>query len=595
MRYLKFSILSGIALFAVAMFFLSRSINGFLEVSNESEQVATDSALELSLSEPGEFPELNLDFPAGSNESPEKPESVLESQTSQTDNKPSTQKTPGQVSGQPKVRLLTTVPNQTGTVPELNILLLSQTTREQRTTLIEELIRLDADLVRHVAIAAGLQQDQSSGVRRKVQQIALSGSAPGQTISAGYSPRQHPTLGGSFLVHQQQTTQIVATYRGISIKFSGTPLQNGQLHQTVKVVPANTNTLMPATVISQNLVAIDLPAQLSQAVSNQSVPAVKLSEVGEFQPAEIVKLTGAGLVIGLNGTGDRNISAEAIRALKSSLNAMNIDQRSIKTPIQSGNLANVSIVVYIPNQGVSRGKQLECYVSAATPGVDLTGGYLLPTTMIISGSKNSKADAMAMGSVQTDQSKQKSQAMIARGAQLLTDVNPRLVSGQGIPHLKFFLNADSHTPQLSTLITRQINQFLQSEKQLNSKAMLQSSSLIMISLPHNDPQQAHHLATQLLSLSLPLQSGTPEAEPPQVIIESRTGKLQTRGNVLLQSAFVNQQDLILEVGTSTQNGTTNGADLLALMQHLQIPQQTQIQLLLQLQQQGKINAPLLRQ
>ncbi|MCA9007666.1 MAG: hypothetical protein KDA70_20515, partial [Planctomycetaceae bacterium] len=87
----------------------------------------------------------------------------------------------------------------------------------------------------------------------------------------------------------------------------------------------------------------------------------------------------------------------------------------------------------------------------------------------------------------------------------------------------------------------------------------------------------------------------PSSQQPQVIIESSTGKLQTRGNVLLQPAFVNQQDLVLEIGASTQNAASSGADLVALLQHLQIPQQTQIQLLLQLQQQGKINATLLRQ
>ncbi|WP_417390073.1 flagellar basal body P-ring protein FlgI [Gimesia sp.] len=591
MRYFKFSILSGIALFAVAMFFLSRSIDGFLEVNNDSEQVAADSDLERSLSEPGEFPEFNLDFPAGANESQEKPESAADSQPG----KLTAPKAPGQISGKSNSRLLTASSNQTGTVPELNLQVLAQTTREQRTTLIEELIRLDADLVRQVAITAGIQQERSPGSRPPVQQIALSGTAPGQMISAGYSPSQNPTLRESFLVQQQQPTQIVAAYRGITIKLPGTPVQNGQLHQKIKVVPANTNTLMPATVLSQNLVALDLPAQLSQAVSSQNVTAVKLSELGEFQPAEIVKLTGTGLVIGLKGTGDRNISAEAIRALKSSMNAMNIDQRSIKTPIQAGNLANVSIVVYIPNQGVSRGKQLECYITATSPGVDLTGGYLLPTTLNIPGHPSPNADAMAMGSVQTDQIKQKSQAMIASGAQLLTDVNPRLVSGQGIPHLKFFLNSESHSPQLSDLITRQINQFLQAEKHLNSKAMLQSSSLIMISLPHNDPQQAHHLATQLLSLSLPLQAAEPESQQPQVIIESRTGKLQAKGQVRIQPAFINQQNLILEIGPSSQNSSTNGADLLALMQHLQMPQQTQIQLLQQLQQQGKINATLLQQ
>ena len=42
MRYLKFSILTGIGLFALAMFFLSQSMQDFLNLQTETAQTSND-------------------------------------------------------------------------------------------------------------------------------------------------------------------------------------------------------------------------------------------------------------------------------------------------------------------------------------------------------------------------------------------------------------------------------------------------------------------------------------------------------------------------------------------------------------------------
>jgi|GEM_PF-1580651 len=604
MRYFKFSILTGIGLFAISMFFLSQSIQGFLSLGDDSTQIDDEvAALDISLAESAEFPDLNLDFPAGVNQSETvlPPESTLPSQTSPNPLRQTAGHEPHQGQTQhtkylpenntPKIKLVT-IDNPQADAPEaLGILLLTQTTRQQRTTLIEELLRIDAELVRQIALKPTDQQNISAKKVQTVQQISLTDPASQQTVSAGFaSPqswKQNPPPQDRILIQKDNPIRIVASYRGATIKTIGTPIQNGVLNQTIQVVPLLSNIMLHATVLNQNLAQLDIDSELPLPEELRNSSDIKLSQMGEFQPAEIIKISGTGLVVGLNGTGDRLYSEEAIKALNSSVATMNINLKEIKTPIKAGNLAKVSIVAYVPNQGVNKGQRLECYVTAANQGVDLKGGYLLPTALLDAGSGRKNADAVVAGAVLTDQSQTKSQGMIAHGAQILSNISPKLISGEGIPHLKFFLNAPSNRPHTSQLITQRINHFLQSQNSVNSKAILRSSSMIMISLPNSDSQQAQKLAAQLLTLSMPAQLSAALNQPPEVLIDHTKLEIQTRGNVLLQPTKIEHSDLTLELSSQT---ATRLNDLLALMQHVHIPRAKQIEFLRELQQQGKIRA-----
>ncbi|WP_299469083.1 flagellar basal body P-ring protein FlgI [uncultured Gimesia sp.] len=602
MRYLKFSILTGIGLFALAMFFLSQSIQGFLNPGTDSAQIDSEAAaLDISLEESADFPDLNLDFPAGPNSSDitPPPESTLLSQTTrkpaitaaaQEKNHDHTLHHESRLKqNTPKIKLVTVGNQQTAAPGELNLLVLTQTTREQRTTLIEELLRIDADLVRQIALKPAQQQENiSTNEPKTVQQISLTNPSSRQTISAAYTgPQaalQNTAPQNPFLVQKESPIHIVASYRGATIKTIGIPVQNGALHQTIQVVPLLSNTITQATVLNRNLVKLEINSELPLPEHLLKLLEIKLSELGEFQPSEIIKLSGTGLVVGLNGTGDHVYSEDAIKALKSSVATMHINLKEIKTPIQAGNLANVSIIAYVPNQGVTKGQRIECYITAVNQDVDLTGGYLLPTGLINSTSAQTNADAVVMGAVQTDQSQTKSQALIANGAQVLSAISPPLISAQGLPHLKFFLNAPSSNPQTGQLITQKINQFLQSQNSVNSKAMLNSSSMIMISLPNSDPQQAQQLATRLLALPFPAAMTN---QAPEVIVDSAKAQIQTSGTVLLEPAKIEHSDFALELSPLA---TTRLNDLLALMHHLHIPEMKQIEFLRELQQQGKIRA-----
>jgi flagellar P-ring protein precursor FlgI len=580
MRYLKFSVLSGMALFAVAMFFVSQTIQGFLASDSGDQQVSSEPDLETSLSEPAPFPDLNLDFPAGD------PLDTADQTSTAPDAPPLEQ-------AQPPMNLVTAAQPADGNSPGLNLLLLSQTTKEQRIQLIEELLRLDADLVRQVVMKTPPEAPAQASIKT-VQQVSLTSDAPAKNVSVAYDqPGKNPQpeqSGAPLLIQKDNPTQIIASYRGATLKIQGKPLQEGRLHQKVQIVPQHANLLFTATVLSQDLVALDLPGELPAPETSPAAPALKLGQMGEFQPAEIIKLTGEGLIVGLNGTGDRNISPDAIRALKTSIAAMKINLQEIKSPLQAGNIANVKITAYIPSQGVQRGQKIECYVNAVDPQVDLSGGYLLPSAVAVNQGNQSQADALVVGPVSTDRSQNRSQGLIEQGAQIRTSIIPRLVSGQGIPHLKFFLNASVYDPATGQQVVQQINRFLVAQRVNTSKAILQSSGLIMISLPDANPSYAQQLAAQLLNVDVAQRSAGSVNQPPQVIVNTATARIQTQGNVLLQPSRLALPDLMLEISPGTQAGAPRLQDLLALMQQLQIPPEQQVSLLRALQQQGKINA-----
>jgi flagellar P-ring protein precursor FlgI len=469
--------------------------------------------------------------------------------------------------------------------------MLTQTTREQRTRLLEELLKLDADLVQQVVQNSNSRKPPQANIRT-VQQVAMTGPATTNAVSAAFAQpgQQTPPMDSAVLIQKDTPTQIIASYRGVTLKTQGKPLQSGRLHQKIQVVPQHANLLFSSTVLSQNLVALDLPAELPPPETSAASPAIKLAQMGEFQPAEIIKLTGAGLVVGLNGTGDQNIPPEAIRALKSSIAAMKINLQDIKSPLQAGNIANVSITVYIPSQGVQPGQQVECYVNANQPEVNLTGGYLLPTAVAVEGSNQKKVDALIVGPVRTDRSRNQAQGLIENGAQIRSAITPRLVTGQGIPHLKFFLNASLYDPQTGRLVVQQINRFLAANMVNTSKAMLQSSGLVMISLPDANPNYAQQLATQLLNVEIPQQSPNSSDQRPEVIIDTASARIETRGTVLLQPARLQFPDLMLEISPNSRGSATRLDDLLALCQQLQLPRQQQVTLVRTLQQQAKIQA-----
>ncbi|MCA9020377.1 MAG: flagellar basal body P-ring protein FlgI, partial [Planctomycetaceae bacterium] len=90
-----------------------------------------------------------------------------------------------------------------------------------------------------------------------------------------------------------------------------------------------------------------------------------------------IKLTGMGLVVGLDGTGDGGKNLPTIRSLAAALKHLNNPVVDLSDLAAANNVALVMIEATIPASGIRKGQKLDCFVSSMLGAKSLRGGRLL--------------------------------------------------------------------------------------------------------------------------------------------------------------------------------------------------------------------------
>lgn len=105
--------------------------------------------------------------------------------------------------------------------------------------------------------------------------------------------------------------------------------------------------------------------------------AVKVSDLTHLQGQRQNRLTGLGLAIGLNGTGDGGKFMPSIRTLAAYLQHFQNAPMSLDELRSAKNVALVQISAVIGNNGAREGQQINVTVSAIGSAKSLEGGRLL--------------------------------------------------------------------------------------------------------------------------------------------------------------------------------------------------------------------------
>ncbi len=108
--------------------------------------------------------------------------------------------------------------------------------------------------------------------------------------------------------------------------------------------------------------------------------AVKVADITRLSGQRSNLLTGFGLVIGLNGTGDGGDYLPAIKPLASMLGKFS-NPTTVAELNNANNVAIVSLVATIPGNGVRNGDKLDVYVMSNGAAASLKGGRLFVTPM----------------------------------------------------------------------------------------------------------------------------------------------------------------------------------------------------------------------
>ncbi len=144
------------------------------------------------------------------------------------------------------------------------------------------------------------------------------------------------------------------------------------------------------------LLALALPARAD----------VRIKDIADVEGVRDNQLVGYGLVVGLNGTGDRLDSAVFTRqSLIGMLERLGVNTRDQETKLQTKNVAAVMVTANLPAFARS-GSRIDVSVSALGDARDLAGGTLLVTPLL---GADGEVYAVSQGALSTS-------AVSARGA-----------------------------------------------------------------------------------------------------------------------------------------------------------------------------------
>lgn len=109
---------------------------------------------------------------------------------------------------------------------------------------------------------------------------------------------------------------------------------------------------------------------------------VRIKDIADFEGVRSNQLIGYGLVVGLNGTGDRlNNSVFTRESLVSMLERLGVNIRDQASKLQTYDTAAVMVTADLP-AFVHGGSRIDVTISAAGDATDLSGGTLLVTPLM---------------------------------------------------------------------------------------------------------------------------------------------------------------------------------------------------------------------
>ena len=148
------------------------------------------------------------------------------------------------------------------------------------------------------------------------------------------------------------------------------------------------------------------PLLLLLALVGPAVAQVRIKDIADIEGVRENQLVGYGLVVGLNGTGDKLESAVFTReSLIGMLERLGVNTRDQARNLKTKNVAAVMVTAELPAFARS-GSRIDVGVSALGDATNLTGGTLLVTPLMAA---DGEVYGVAQGAVSTS-------AIAAKGA-----------------------------------------------------------------------------------------------------------------------------------------------------------------------------------
>lgn len=332
--------------------------------------------------------------------------------------------------------------------------------------------------------------------------------------------------------------------------------------------------------------------------------AVRIGDITYLKGQRINHLTGMGLVVGLNGTGDGGKYLPAIRPLAAMLTQFANPVLSMDELKSAKNVALVAVEANLPEYGAREGDRIDVKVTSIGAAKSLIGGRLLITPLQGPHKADMRIYALASGPLHVPDTAVPTSAVITRGATLEADVIYHYVSDNQIT----LVLDDAHAGwAMAYAVAQMISEETSEPGKVSGIAKAIDPKNIVVTIPPVERASPAGFIARLQGLDLLL----PPAEA-RVKVNRRTGTIIVTGEVEISPVAISHKGLTINTtatqpagpvgaGASegfvaidpTKRGGTKMADLIDALNQLKVPVDDRITIIEELYKTGKLHARLI--
>ena len=329
--------------------------------------------------------------------------------------------------------------------------------------------------------------------------------------------------------------------------------------------------------------------------------AVKVADVTRVGGQRRNFLTGYGLVVGLNGTGDgdKPTTLKPLRELLANLG----NPATLEELGSADNVALVLVQATIPPNGVREGDELDVHVLSTNGASSLKGGRLF-VGPLKGPVKNSPVVALAQGAVELEDPSTPTTGIVKKGAVMEVDMAYRFIENG-----RFWLVLEDAAA--SWTAASNIAKIINEAEGTNGDeiAVAVDPKNVLVTIPRIEQARPDSFISRVQRLPLFIQPT--EA---RVQINARTGTLIVTGDVEISPVVISHKGLTIStidpepvptprapvvknkelVAIDTTNaGGAKLQDLVGALEQLKVPAEDRITIVKELHKTGKLHAKLI--
>ncbi|MCH7797609.1 MAG: flagellar basal body P-ring protein FlgI [Planctomycetes bacterium] len=267
--------------------------------------------------------------------------------------------------------------------------------------------------------------------------------------------------------------------------------------------------------------------------------ATTIQELVRIKGHEHNVITGMGLVIGLNGTGDDSRQALiAARPYGELLRNYGNAALSVAELAEADAYAIVQVTMELPATGVREGDRLNVYVDTMFNATSLAGGRLVvsPLRLPLPDSNELMPMAFATGSVIIQGDNPRS-GIVRNGGQMLTDVRTSPITAAGTMGL--VLKDQYASYPVATTIAAAINDEFALDG-MDRIAIVEDAKTIKVLVPAEERRDPAEFIATLVTISIDPSLIRTEA---RIVINEREGIIVVTGNVEISPVGITHKGL----------------------------------------------------